>query len=457
MGSAWQCALGRHPLLKAVVEQPARGRPRWVRHDVRPAVRWPGDVAPISPLDLHGAAGVRAWVLEGPRTTDLWTQFHHTCCDGLGALAFLEDLLVAYALAIGAAAEAAELRPLRPDLLPRRNLFGLSAGKWLRMLHCQAVGLLGVWQFLCHTPVPFARKPPSRFHSRCRTATRPCGRVSCPTMIPALAESARRQGATLNDVLLRDLLLALCDWRARHSSGTDRDWLRLAVPMNLRTAADAELPAANVVSMVFIDRRPGDAADPASLLRGIHAEMDQIKRLKLGLTFVLSLGVARLMPGGMAAQVAPSRRAATALLTNCGAVLTTAALERCQQRIVLGDATLEAVDALAPLRPHTCAAFTALSYAGRLRVMLHYDPRPLSPDQAGDLFDAFFRRLRASAATPQKRPAIRAKPQAHPPLNHDHFRDYFVLGAVGLDRCADGHGWRAGSSLASAAQATSRR
>ena len=397
VAAAWHRALMRHPLLTVLVAQPGRGRPQWIERAAGSPVSWLASEPAVRPLDLRSEPGVRAWAVERAGTTDFWTQFHHAACDGLGAMAFLEDFLAGYATAVGAAME--ELRPLRPDLLPYRNRFGLSPGKWLGMLHRQAVGLLGVWQFLRHKPVPLAPQSPEQI-----SQPLPC---AYPAMYAAefsrresqaIRESARRQGATLNDLLIRDLLMAMFDWREQHAGGRPDDWLRLAVPVNLRTAADAALPAANVVSMVFIDRRADDAHDPAELLRGIHGQMEQIKRLRLGLTFVLSLGVARVMPGGMAAQVDPSRCAATAVLTNCGESLRTAAFGRLRGRIVLGNSVLEAVDVLPPLRPHTSAALAVLTYGGRLRVTLHYDPRPISPGQARELFHAFFERIHESAA-----------------------------------------------------------
>ena len=118
-----------------------------------------------------------------------------------------------------------------------------------------------------------------------------------------LSVAAADSKVTVNDLLLRDFFVAVADFRARHQAAPAGEWIRFAVPMNLRQAADRRMPAANVVSMVFLTAMPAQIADPAGLLRNIHAEMDLIRRRQLGLTFVLSLSVLRALPGGLASRV----------------------------------------------------------------------------------------------------------------------------------------------------------
>jgi hypothetical protein len=116
------------------------------------------------------------------------------------------------------------------------------------------------------------------------------------------------------------------------------------------------------------------------------------------LTFVLSLAVARHLPGGIARCIKKDGCSATAVLTNLGEPLARIPLPKQQRRLVVGSAILEEIDVLAPLRPSTCAAFAACHYAGRLRITLHYDPRPLTALQAQDLLDTYFHHLRRTIA-----------------------------------------------------------
>jgi hypothetical protein len=356
--SALRTAVARHPLLSAVVRQGRRGRFEWVTPGSQsPAVHWlngPSGHAypPATAIDVRKEAGLRLWFAEADETTDLVLQFHHACCDGLGAFQFVGDLLLAYAAACGSTPERAVLRPLEERRLLKRGSFGLTPWKLLRMLPKQLVGLGGVRQFFAHAPVPLVSPEAGTADAELpdhypAAATQEFD----PTESERIRRVAPRLGTTVNDLLVRDLFLALGDWRSRHGQGTDRDWLRLSVPINLRTAADRRVPAANLVSMVFLDRRPAQFADPSRLLKGIHDEMQLIKRLHLGLTFVLSLRALRAVPGALARMTRADRCKATCVFTNLGAPLARVPLPRNNGRIAAGDVILESIDALAPLRP----------------------------------------------------------------------------------------------------------
>jgi hypothetical protein len=65
---------------------------------------------------------------------------------------------------------------------------------------------------------------------------------------------------------------------------------------------------------------------------------------------------------------------------------------------VAGNVTLVDVNIVAPVRPYSCVTVAVALYAHRLSITLHYDPRPLSQEQAADLLDTFVRRIRASIA-----------------------------------------------------------
>ena len=414
LDSAFDVATARHPLLAAMVRRGGR-RFEWVpAGELSPKVCWatmpPGNTCPpAARIDLTRGSGLRATVLcaagsegrcGGGSTTDLLLQFHHSCCDGIGAFQFIQDLLVGYAVATQSEGRVTMPCPLEEQRLRERGKFGLTRWRLLRMAHRQAVGLLGASQFLFRRPVPVtphepepADGPPPQAFPSAHT------RRFDESDTTALRTVARAAGSTVNDLLARDLFLALGDWRTQRSVGSAADWLRLSVPMNLRRKGDENLPAANVVSMVFLDRRLSDFSDPGHLLDGIHGEMQQIKRLQLGLTFVLSLQVCRAVPGGLARMVRADRCDATCVFTNLGHVLTHAPLPRRGQRIVAGDVVLEDIEFLAPIRPYTCAAFAAFNYAGRLCVTLHYDPRPLTDADAEALLDGFLQRVRNSIET----------------------------------------------------------
>jgi NRPS condensation-like uncharacterized protein len=399
MDAAMSIAVSRHPLLAAVVRRSGR-KDFWVAADQPPAVQWLStppteSLPPLAPLDVRATAGLRVVSCEEAGKTDLTIQVHHACCDGFGMLRFTEDMLTSYAGVCGAAPGAA-LRALCPEQLRGRGRFGLTPGKFLRMLPKQAVGLRGARRFLMRTPEPLV---PHR--SRPDNSPAPPGypasltRQLDRTESAGLISAARRLGVTANDLLVRDCFLTLHDWR-RRTADYPGSWLRLTVPVNLRTMADRRLPAANAVSMVFLDRLGRDMENPQRLLDSVHRQMSLIKRLHLGLTFVLSLQVCRWLPGGLHRMTRASRCAATGVLTNMGAVLDRCPLPYQEGRLVAGDAVLQSMDALAPLRPLTCAAIAVLVYAGRVHITLHYDSRVLTATNACELIDDFAARVRQS-------------------------------------------------------------
>ena len=81
-----------------------------------------------------------------------------------------------------------------------------------------------------------------------------------------------------------------------------------------------------------------------------------------------------------------------------GTLLAHVPLPRRDECIVAGNVTLEDLDIVAPVRPYSCVTVAVALYAHRLGITLHYDPRPLTEQQATDLLEIFVRRIRASIA-----------------------------------------------------------
>jgi hypothetical protein len=216
----------------------------------------------------------------------------------------------------------------------------------------------------------------------------------------ALRREATRLGVSLNDLAAAALFESLRESLGETDFGSgpaavgrrDRRVVRLSIPMNLRQAADRRMPAANIVSMVFLDRGAAAIDDPAGLLRSIHDEMQLIRRLGLGMTFLFTLWAARLMPGGIARLVRNQQTAATALFTNIGRLFRRAgrAGGGC---VRIGTATLRSIDSLAPLRQGTPLAVTAAEYAQSWVFTLRYDPAAVSADQVHCIAGAFRSRL----------------------------------------------------------------
>lgn len=394
-------AVQRHPLLRATIDRKSKRRPRWIDHpDWLPTVQWQAETNPsgfpsAAHVDLTQEPGTRVWIVDREDGHDVVLQAHHCCTDALGMSKVFEDLLIGYALNQGITDPVDSLPELEMKRLGGRGAPGLNAWKVLKRAHKQAMGLHGVRKFVMHSAVPLAQAdagidetvPPATFPN-------PLTFDLNSNETKALIGTAKSQEVTVNDLLARDLFLAIGTWRKANNIGRDRDWLRLSVPVNLRTPNDQSMPMANSVSMFFLDRQPRCFSDPGGLLKGIYRQTQRIKRLELQYTFIFSLGLSRRIPGGLSRTTAVDKCQSTSCLSNLGPVLARTPLPRDDGRIVSGNVTLEELDFVIPLRPLLNAAFCVYTYAGRLRVLMHYNPRTIAENCSSDLLRTYAHQIR---------------------------------------------------------------
>jgi len=386
-------AFRRHPLLAARVEERTGLAPRFAPGRASTvaalAARADDDLPSLPALDPAAGPLARIVIVDRPAgTSDILAQFHHVACDGLGALAFLADFCMLLDAALRG--DAPDGSPPEACGLRGRGRYGLDSWKLLQSLPAQARGLEGVWKFLRHRPAQVARNGADTLCSHSRPLQR-AQAVFTAGEARALRRAATEAGVSLNELAAAALFEALLEALPAASFAHPRDVVRLSIPMNMRRPADRRLPAANVVSMVFLDRTPADIAS-AGLAASLHAEMQLIKRLGLGMTFLFTVAAARRLPGGIARLVADRSTAATALFTNLGRILTRPA-ERRGGLVKAGPLTLVAVEPIAPLRRGTAVAVAAAEYGGRLTFLFRTDPVCLDAAATAALREGFARRL----------------------------------------------------------------
>lgn len=395
----------RHPLVRATVEQKRFGTPRWMVTPGRfPAVYW--DVAatetgfpPLPFIDLEREIGARFHVVRRETGHDLIAQIHHCCSDAQGLVTLLEDLMTEYAQRRGSIEIGAPPRKLEPERLLRRGSPMLTGWGFLKMIHKQVVGLRGILRFIRYSPVPLAVRE--------RGADAPVHGNPLPNPLTfefnqsetrAIFAEARKASVNVGDILVRDLFLTIFDWRRNHSQGNDADCLRISIPISLRGAADLRMPMANSFSMIFLDRQANLFPNPHLLLKSIHEQMRIIKENQLQYTFLLSVALARKLPGGLSTYTSKDICHASSCFSNIGTVFAGTMLPRREGRLVICDMELESMDFVLPLRPHMHAAMCSHIYGGCLRVLINYDPRHISKDDARDLLEGFIGRIRRTAA-----------------------------------------------------------
>ena len=401
---ALRVAVVRHPLLSANLDWNNGGRPNWIQSGASTDIDWDSADTPVAHrdgarIDLALASGLRVWVREAPGETRAIFQFHHAACDALGACQFLNDLLIAYHAQF--CEEYAERLPLLdPTRLVTRDTFGVgdpnrrpskrevwrTARHWARLL----------WRSPSDLSPPEAAPPGSGQNVFLDFVdyTFDAGETR-------RLRAAATNGATVNDLLLRDLLLVLNRWNADHGGGGR---LRINLPTNLRGRHDAALPAANVISYAFIERTLGRRADPSKLLETICRDTSAIKRDRPSLLFLGGLGFACGIRGLVPWTLARRRSFATATLSNLGKLWVRSPLPRCDGKLVAGEAVLQRVSGAPPIRPLTRAGFAALDYGRQITITLRCDPASFSREQSQALLDRFLVRLRQSIQEGQRRP-----------------------------------------------------
>ena len=297
------------------------------------------------------------------------TQVHHACCDGMGILCFLDNLLWMYHQMVSSGGSLPSRSQADSERLRVRGQFGMTIAGWLARLPKDLIASLAAIEYFAHRPVPIASPVSgSRQESSALIFPTFASHRLSKGETSQLRDASRRMGCTLNDMLLAALFKALHRWNeVRHPEG-NRGVLRIMVPVNFRTSADTAMPAANVLSMVYLDRRPHRFRTLQSLVKSVHWEMNLSKQWRLGLTLILFLRLFRLLPGGMARLLPDDRCLATAVLSNLGDLSQVLTLPQRDGLMVAGPAVIEEIDILPPIRPWTAASFSVGSYAGQITV-----------------------------------------------------------------------------------------
>jgi hypothetical protein len=215
----------------------------------------------------------------------------------------------------------------------------------------------------------------------------------------ALRAAASAAGATLNDLLVRDLFLTTGQWIDQQAPSRRGAHVRVMVPVNLRTDSEHDLPAANVVAMINLDRRPRRWHNHRRMLRVLHWEMAAVKWARLGLTFIRAIQVTHYLMGKLQLLLAADKCQATCVLSNLGEPWRNSPLAGPEGRIVAGDVIVRQFEMLPPIRPLTRLSIGAITYARQLTIALHCDQNVLTVDERRALLDHYVATLQRSLAT----------------------------------------------------------
>ncbi len=214
----------------------------------------------------------------------------------------------------------------------------------------------------------------------------------------AIQSVARKFGRPINNLLSRDLFLALERWRTAEGYAGAEDWLRIVIPTSLRTLAQRTMPVANLVSNLYLDHQASELQDPDKILVEIDREIKLLKRSQLGLMFSNIFGILERFPKLFRKTVGRDRCWGTMLLTNLGPVLTNCFLPRRDGCLELADLVLDNVEMLPGIPAYQCVNFSVSLYGGRLSLGMSCDSRVITVERAKNLLDCFVAQICQSAA-----------------------------------------------------------
>ena len=399
-------ALLHHPLLCATVKESAQSGPTWrLAEGLGPVVDWDAlGVAIGNPrgerIDLSSEVGLRIWVRQGDGAAEVTLQFHHACCDGIGALRFVGHVLAGYGMRTASADRRPTLQRSDPAGLLRRGQFAAQPP-------AEGSRARAVWASVRDGLRWVGRRPTilcPRGVTTPAAASLPFPETYRHTFDASETERIRqagtRRGATVNDLLLRDMFQTLHQWNAGRESGSAEHWLRIAVPVNLKTGDDDRMSAANGVSYTFLTRLGSQCADSQELLRSICRETDVITRRRRAVLFLRGFQLMERIPGAIPLYMRANRCFATVVLSNLGDLSRHFGAQfPCEKgKIVAGNVILEEVFGAAPVRANTRATFLIGRYGERLWVCVRCDPRVFPAADAHRLLSSYVDRLKRTVA-----------------------------------------------------------
>lgn len=387
----------QHPLIAAMVEgdgnrltwnfeQPLSESVLWID-----GLEFPG----YGYLDLKQKLSTQFVMLAGEDESHLWVQGHHAAFDGGAAAKALSIWMTAYQNLCTDQPIERGIAKVDESLLPLRNALGLLKWSYLRHLHLQPIALFGATKFLFRqfgllTNSIVNRSNPVVLHDVFPTVI---SRWVDAETVTELNEQANRYGVMLNTLLMAKLYLALWKLRTSNQFGRPNDWIRILLPMSIRTMSDRRLPAANRSAVVQVDRRPQHFEDFPALLAGIDQEVGIIHRWQLHKMFLIAVRAMSAIPFWLKSSAKNDKYRGTIVFTNLGNVFSRNRKLQSEDGLRAGNLKLLDFDLVGPIRRGIGVNLSVQQHEDRMRLSVHVDPRQVDVATAEEFLDAFIKQM----------------------------------------------------------------
>lgn len=410
--AAIKTAASRHPFLQANVAAapPPQQTSRWApATDPQPFISIaesdvPFDYPGSESIDLTSELGVRVWVRHGSDPNDtndsrvkMRFQFHHACCDGLGAFQMIEDVLCCYHQNVVGKDASTELRPIDNQALAYRTAVpDKRLPIYKRIARSTVILPIRISKLFAQTADFISSSEVTSDSVKTDSLPNLPTHVFSRGFTQSLVSKALDGGATLNDLLVRDLFLTIRDWNQSQNAKPSRN-IRLMIPFSLRTDKHVQMPAANCVSMVYMAAPTKLLQNPQQLLTSVTRQRHFIRAWQIEHSWNQTAGLIASSPWiAKLARRRAQRRITTSVLTNLGRVFAKSGLPEVQGKVKCGELLLESTVLVPPATATATLTFGCNTYADELGISLNFDRQHFPQADAQRLLEFYVDRLRAT-------------------------------------------------------------
>ena len=309
----------------------------------------------IATLDITKTAGVHCRYIPMTDGFALRLHVHHAVCDGLGTILFLGNWMAEYARLVGDDTDFTVTHPL-PERITSRTELHIEFPHPLSGWTITKSFLRELRHWFCR---PVCRLTPQNGIDT-GSETAKCGDpvLLWKTITNAdtirLRRKARTFGVSLNSYLTGLYFQHLCDWLDVKRK-SERHWVRLLIPTNLRKPIHCDIPASNMLGYAFLDRRASECVDSEFFYQAIDGDIDITKKWSMGAMFITGVDMVRRIPFAFPMILSSKNCLATSVFSNIGNPCKMLPYQRFRDSgtIEAGGAKLHRIIGAPPVRPNT--------------------------------------------------------------------------------------------------------
>ena len=348
----------------------------------------------------------------GQEYTDLFVEFHHALCDGLGAIQFISDVAREIHAIHHQSQTSPEENKNQEDVAVAKNSHGAlqktdtdvttlrNRGrfpqKWsefFRNLPFYYKSILASCRLIFTkvapmVPVESVREmldEPKEFLGYWKI-------VFTSTESSWLRRVCRKKNTTVNSLVTAELFRAISDWKKE--KGHPRfSALRIMIPFNERNLKDSRLPSCNRVSLSPFTRSAKEIESKEKLLSSIENGVRMVKKRRLGVNFHRGLWICKTFFRTLRWLAPTNRVGTTGVFANVGNIHALLGLPVAKNGVMCGPLNVVDIDLIPTIRIGTSFSMTMHEFDGESRLGIHYDSTLMTVEDVESFFAYFKTRI----------------------------------------------------------------